>query len=231
MDVHGHSDSTAHPERKGLTAPVNYALLALAYLLGAVPTSYWVGRSFHGVDLREHGSGNLGATNAFRVLGWSSAVPVVLVDLMKGFLPVWLLPGLTGAGFGWTLAFGAAAIAGHMFSLFVGFKGGKGIATSAGVFVGLAPWAVLGALVVWCLLTFSTGYVSVGSIGAALVLPPLIAFTPHRGGLGLLWFAASLALFVVWAHRSNIGRLMRGEENRFSRGAAKQRDPASEVDG
>ena len=211
---------------------MNYAFLAFAYFLGAVPTSYWVGKTFHGVDLREHGSGNLGATNAFRVLGWGSAVPVVLVDLAKGFLPVWLFPMLTGAGFGWTLAFGAGAIAGHMFSLFVGFKGGKGIATSAGVFVGLAPWAVLGALVVWCLLTFSTGYVSLGSIGAALVLPPLIAVTPHRGESGLLWFATALALFVVWAHRGNIGRLMRGEENRFSRrGAAKPNARAAEVDG
>ena len=211
---------------------MTYLLLGLAYLIGAIPTSYLVGRTFHGVDLREHGSGNLGATNAFRVFGWRSAVPVVFVDLAKGFVPVWMFPGLTGADFGWTLAFGAAAIAGHMFSLFVGFKGGKGIATSAGVFAGLAPWAVLGALVVWFGLTFSTGYVSVGSIAAAVVLPPLIWLTPHEGDRTLVWFAAALAAFVVWAHRSNIYRLARGEENRFSRrGRPTAPTPATRVDG
>lgn len=208
-----------------------YAYLAAAYLIGAVPTSYWVGKTFHGIDLREHGSGNLGATNAFRVLGWASALPVVLVDLAKGLLPVWLFPRLIESGFGWTLAFGAAAIFGHMFSLFVGFRGGKGIATSAGVFVGLAPWAVLAALIVWCLLTFATGFVSVGSIAAAVVLPPLIAITPHAGGSNLTWFATVLAAFVVWAHRSNIRRLMKGEENRFSRAREETEPmPAAEID-
>lgn len=196
---------------------MTYALLVLAYLIGATPTSYVIGKVLHGIDLREHGSGNLGATNAFRILGATSAIPVVLIDIGKGFLPVWLFPDWAGVGFGWTLGFGAAAIVGHMFSVWVGFKGGKGMATSAGVFLGLAPWAVLGALVVWCLLTFSTGYVSLGSIVAALVTPPLVALTPHRGGNALLWFALGLAAVVIWAHRGNIGRLLRGEENRFGR--------------
>lgn len=207
---------------------MTYALLGLSYLLGATPTSYVIGKVFHGIDLRDHGSGNLGATNAFRVLGARSAVPVVLVDVAKGFVPVWLFADLAGAGFGWTLAFGAAAILGHMFSVWVRFKGGKGIATSAGVFLGLAPWAVLGGLLVWCALTLPTGYVSLGSIGAALALPVLVALTPHAGGEGVVWFAAGLAVVVVWAHRSNIGRLVRGEENRFGArgagGAAGKRD-------
>lgn len=196
---------------------MTYALLALSYLSGSIPTSFLIGKLFHGVDLREHGSGNLGATNAFRVLGAKSAVPVVLVDVGKGFLPVWLFADLARAGMGWTLAFGAAAILGHMFSVWVGLKGGKGIATSAGVFLALAPWAVLGGLVVWCAVTFPSGYVSVGSIVTAAALPLLVALTPHRGGASLVWFSVALAVVVIGAHRRNIRRLARGEEYRFGR--------------
>jgi glycerol-3-phosphate acyltransferase PlsY len=196
---------------------VSYALLVLAYLAGSIPTSFIIGKAFHGIDLREHGSGNLGATNAFRVLGAKSAIPVVVLDVAKGFVPVWLLPGIAGAGFGWTLACAAAAILGHMFSVWVGFRGGKGIATSAGAFLALAPWAVLGGLGVWCLVTFPTGYVSVGSIVTAAALPALVALTPHTGGASLVWFAAGLAAVVIWAHRANIRRLMRGDEHRFGR--------------
>ena len=196
---------------------MTYAFLGLSYLLGATPTSYWVGRAFHGLDLREHGSGNLGATNVFRVLGWKSALPVVLVDFVKGFIPVRLFGDLAGVGFEWTLGFGVAAIFGHMFSVWVGFTGGKGMATSAGVFLGLAPWAVLGGFIVWCGITFSMGYVSLGSIGAAFALPILIALTPHQGGAMLVWLSSALAALVIWAHRSNIRRLKRGEENRLGR--------------
>jgi acyl phosphate:glycerol-3-phosphate acyltransferase len=196
---------------------VTYLFLALSYLLGAVPTSYWVGKVFHGIDLRQHGSGNLGATNAFRVLGWRSAVPVIAVDVVKGFVPVWFFPGLAGASFTWAVAFGAAAIVGHMFSVWAGFKGGKGMATSAGVFFALAPWAGLGALGIWILLTISTRIVSVASIGAAAALPILVALLPHRGGPGLVIFTAALAAFVVWAHRTNVRRLLKGEEHRFGR--------------
>ena len=196
-----------------------YALVGLSYLLGATPTSYWVGRVFHGVDLRDHGSGNLGATNAFRVLGWKSALPVVIVDIAKGWLPVWLFPLLAGVAFPWTLAFGTAAIFGHMFSLWVGFKGGKGMATSAGVFLGLAPLAVLAGFVIWLAVALGTGYVSLASVVVSAALPPLIAFTPHEGGSTLVGFSTALAVFVIVKHRSNIGRLMRGEENRFRRGA------------
>jgi glycerol-3-phosphate acyltransferase PlsY len=208
---------------------VTYALLVLSYLVGSTPTSYWVGRYFHGVDLREHGSGNLGATNAFRVLGWQSALPVVAVDITKGFVPVWLFAGLAGVGFGWTFAFGLAAIFGHMFSVWVGFKGGKGMATSAGVFMGLAPWAVLGGFIVWCGLTFPTGYVSVGSIGAAFTLPILIALTPHEGGATLVWLSSALAAFVIWAHRENLRRLLRGEENRFRRRGGRRSEADAEA--
>jgi len=198
---------------------VTYGLLALSYLLGATPTSYWIGRAFHGLDLREHGSGNLGATNAFRVLGPTWALPVVAIDLAKGFLPVLFFPDLVGADLGWTIAFGAAAIVGHIFSLWVGFEGGKGIATSAGVFLALAPWAVLGSFVVWAVLALPTGYVSLGSLGAAVSLPVFVALTNHQGGMALVWFAAALAVLVVGAHRSNIRRLLDGTESRFGKHA------------
>lgn len=205
---------------------MTYAFLGLSYLLGAVPTSYWVGRVFHGLDLREHGSGNLGATNVLRVLGWKSAVPVVVVDVAKGWVPVALFAAWAGVGFGWALAYGTAAILGHMFSVWVRFKGGKGMATSAGAFLALAPWAVLGGFIVWLALTVPTGYVSLGSIGAAISLPVLIVFTPHEGGDTLVGFSSALAVFVVWKHRSNIRRLLRGEENRFGRTSPAETDPS-----
>lgn len=197
---------------------MTYALLALAYLVGATPTSYWVGRALHGLDLREHGSGNLGATNVLRVLGWKFALPVVLIDALKGFVPAWLFADWAGVAFPWDLAYGVAAILGHMFSLWVGFRGGKGMATSAGAFLALAPTAVGINFALWLALAVGTGYVSLASIVAAVTLPVLIAFTPHTGGAALVWLSAPLSAFVVWKHRSNIGRLLRGEENRFRRG-------------
>ncbi|MDE3002166.1 MAG: glycerol-3-phosphate 1-O-acyltransferase PlsY [Gemmatimonadota bacterium] len=196
-----------------------WVLLALSYLIGATPTSYWVGRAVHGLDLREHGSGNLGATNALRVLGWKSAVPVVVVDIAKGWAPAALFPAVAGVAFPWSFAFGVAAILGHMCSPWVGFKGGKGMATGAGVFLALAPMAVGMGFLIWLVITWVTGYVSLASISVAAALPPLIAFTPHEGGVTLVWLTTVLAVFIVWKHRSNIGRLMRGEENRFRRAA------------
>jgi len=195
-----------------------WAFLALSYLIGATPTSFWVGHAVHGLDLRDHGSGNLGATNALRVLGWKSAAPVVLVDIAKGWAPAALFPALAGVAFPWSFAFGLAAIIGHMFSLWVGFKGGKGMATSAGAFLALAPAAVGAGFLIWLSVTLATGYVSLASIVVAAALPPLIAFTPHEGGMTLVWLSTVLAAFVIWKHRSNIGRLIHGNENRFRRG-------------
>jgi len=193
-------------------------LLGLAYVLGATPTSLWVGRAVYGVDLRHEGSRNLGATNTLRVLGWKPAVPVILVDVGKGWAPVALFPlAAPGVGEHWLLAWGAAAIVGHVFSFWAGFRGGKGIATSTGVFLALAPWATLVAFLVWATVVSFTRYVSLGSIIAALILPAAVALTPHRGGGATLWFTAALAVFVIWAHRANVRRLLRGEENRFGR--------------
>jgi glycerol-3-phosphate acyltransferase PlsY len=189
-------------------------LVAAAYFIGAFPTSYVVARLARGIDLRQHGSGNLGATNAYRVLGWKAATPIFLVDIAKGFIPTFLFPAWDGSdAFAWALAYGTAAIFGHVFSIYVGFKGGKGVATGAGVFLALAPVAVLVGLVIWGALVYFTGYVSLASIVSAAALPVTVALSGARTEVLIL--AAALAAFVIFAHRANIRRLLRGEEHRF----------------
>jgi acyl phosphate:glycerol-3-phosphate acyltransferase len=193
-------------------------LLLAAYLIGAFPTSLLIGR-LRGIDLRKHGSGNLGATNAFRVLGWKAAAPVFVVDIFKGWFPTFLFPRWDGvAAPELALAYGAAAIVGHVFSVYVRFKGGKGVATSTGVLLALAPAAVGVGLLLWAGLVYLTGYVSLASIVSALVVPVVIALVQGPGPI--LWLGIGLALFVVFAHRANIRRLLRGEEHRFRRKAA-----------
>ena len=205
-----------------------FLFLLLAYLLGATPTSFWVGRLFFGVDLRRVGSGNLGATNTFRALGWKAALPVAVFDVLKGWFPVWFFPQHDyTATWSWTLGYAGAAILGHVFSFWVRFKGGKGIATSAGAFLALAPLGVLVSLVVWMGVVFSTRIVSLGSLAAAVALPASLLFLPHEGGATLLAFTLGLALFVFWAHRTNIQRLLKGEENRFGRSGKKGDAPPS----
>jgi acyl phosphate:glycerol-3-phosphate acyltransferase len=195
------------------------ALLVLAaYLIGAFPTSFVIARLVRGLDLREHGSGNLGATNAFRILGWRAATPIFIIDIAKGFVPAFYFPRVDGreAAF-WALVYGAAAIIGHVFSIYVRFKGGKGVATGAGVFLALSPVAVLVGLGIWTLLVALTGYVSLASIAAAAALPVLVAVTGAAREVLLL--SVLLSVFVIYAHRANIRRLLRGEEHRFGRRA------------
>jgi acyl phosphate:glycerol-3-phosphate acyltransferase len=194
-----------------------FLLVPLAYLAGSLPTSLWVGKALHGIDLRTVGSGNLGATNAFRVLGWKTAVLVLTVDVLKGWLPTWLFPRIDSpaVGWAWVIAYASAAVLGHVYSVWARFRGGKGVATSAGALVALAPWAVLGSALVWGLTVFLTRTVSLASILSALLLPAAVILTPHQGGATLSWFALALAAFVIWAHRANLGRLLRGEELRF----------------
>ncbi|HEX6939602.1 MAG TPA: glycerol-3-phosphate 1-O-acyltransferase PlsY [Longimicrobiales bacterium] len=195
-------------------------LLVASYLLGAIPTSYLVGRWARGIDLREHGSGNLGATNALRVLGWRLALPVLVFDIFKGWFPTFVFPRLDEAAPGWAMAYGAAAIIGHVYSVYVRFRGGKGIATSAGVFLALAPAAVLVSAAIWGVVVYATRFVSLASIVAALTLP--LAVYAIRGTTVVFWVSAALAAFVIYAHRSNIRRLLRGEEHRFGRRGAKE---------
>ncbi|HEY9517715.1 MAG TPA: glycerol-3-phosphate 1-O-acyltransferase PlsY [Gemmatimonadales bacterium] len=190
-----------------------------SYLVGAIPTSYLTVRLLKGQDLRTLGSGNLGATNLYRVLGWKYAVPVGIFDLLKGAVPVLYFAPLAGGGDRTAILLGMAAVVGHVFSVFAGFKGGKGVATGAGVVLGLAPWAFVAALVTWIILVKVSGYVSLASLGAALMLPPAV-YLLHPERRPMIWLFAGLAGAIVLFHRANIRRLLAGTENRFGRRAA-----------
>jgi len=190
-----------------------------AYLVGAFPTSYVAGKVFKGIDLREHGSRNLGATNVYRVLGWKFAVPVAIVDILKGTLPVVAFAPRVSDSTLVAMLVGAMAVVGHVFSVFVGGKGGKGVATSAGVMLGLAPAAVGICMLIWVILVRTTGYVSLGSMLGAVALPiGLYVLHPDRRELVLP--SVALAALIVLLHRANIRRLLSGTENRFGRRAA-----------
>jgi glycerol-3-phosphate acyltransferase PlsY len=193
--------------------------LALSYASGSLPFAYLAGAAT-GVDLRKQGSGNLGATNVFRVLGWKIGLAVFLADALKGALPVLLLPGQIDSGMDptfWAIACGVAAIAGHVRPLFLKFrKGGKGVATAAGVFFALAPLPMLATFAMFVAVVLGTGYVSLGSLLSAIVLPVLLLVT--QGPRSPLFLVSLIvASFVFWTHRANIGRLRRGEEHRFGK--------------
>jgi glycerol-3-phosphate acyltransferase PlsY len=196
----------------------------IGYLLGSCPNGFLVSRA-HGVDIRQHGSGNIGATNVLRVLGKKWGYLVFALDALKGFLAVRL-------GFAVALAFtpgtmqrelvgiagGLACILGHAFPVWLRFRGGKGVATSAGVLLGLMPIAVISVFAVWLLLFQVTRYVSVASIGAALALPAFVILylrLKMLSGASLLPFSILIAGVVIWRHRSNIQRLFHGKEQRF----------------
>ncbi len=205
---------------------VPFLLAPVAYAVGAIPASYWIGRVFYKKDLSKLGSGNLGATNAFRVLGWRAALPVVVVDVFKGFGPAWWFPQLDGRdAVSWAVLYGGIAIVGHVLSFWVGFRGGKGVATSAGVLAALAPAALAAGFGVWVLTALGTRIVSLASIAAVLAVPIAAWLLPGTEPV-LQGFLLSLALFVVWAHRSNIRRLLEGREPRmggWGRRAGKRR--------
>jgi glycerol-3-phosphate acyltransferase PlsY len=205
--------------------------LVLAYLAGSIPAAYIAGKVTRGIDLRQHGSGNLGATNVHRVLGAPVAIVVLLFDAAKGAIPVLWLPKLahlTGAAeSAWAIAFGVAAIVGHVRPIFLLWKGGgKGVATASGVFGALAPAAIGITLLVWFLVLVTSGYMSLASLAGAAVLPPAIALLV---GVRSPLFAVSVmvAVFVFWTHRANIGRLRRGEEPRFGRKPSAAPDDAA----
>ena len=189
-----------------------------SYLLGSLPTSWIVVRLVKGQDLRKLGSGNLGATNLYRQLGWRWAVPAAVIDIGKGVVPVLVFGPRAGGGDIMALLLGITAVLGHVFSVFVNFRGGKGVATGAGVLIGLAPWAALVAIVVWGVVVKLTGYVSLGSVLGALVLvPALWLIYPDRRAL--VWPFTLLVLMIVILHRANIQRLLNGTEHRFGRTA------------
>jgi acyl phosphate:glycerol-3-phosphate acyltransferase len=189
----------------------------VAYFAGSIPSAYIAGK-LRGVDLRKHGSGNLGATNVVRVLGPRIGAAVFLADLLKGFLPVYFLPMYTETLRPelWALVYGAAAILGHVKPIFLlGKGGGKGVATASGVFLALAFIPMLIAELVWITVFYFTRYVSLASLVGAAVLPIAILVLSREPQSPIFIASVIIALFVVWTHRANIGRLRRGEEHKF----------------
>ncbi len=201
-----------------------FILILAAYLVGSLPTSILTGKLLRGIDIREHGSRNPGATNTFRVLGWKIGVAVGLIDIFKGFFAVWFLPawipdqGLVAPDMRLIIA-GLAAVLGHMFTVFARFKGGKGVGTAFGMFLGLVPVPSIIAFIVWIALVWWTGYVSVGSIaGAIVLLAALVAQGLVTGNLSpaIVSLTTVAVLFIIYRHRANISRLRAGTENRFN---------------
>jgi len=198
--------------------------LLAAYLLGAFPTSILVGKAVRGVDIRNHGSGNAGATNAWRVLGWRSGLAVLAVDMAKGAAAAMAVSRIPVAGAGLdlsTLALlcGVAAVIGHVFPVYTRFRGGKGVATAGGMLFAVAPIPMSVALGVFILAVVASGRISLGSLGAAVAIPVSSYALPMPSGARhpqlLLVLTSLLAAFIFWTHRRNLVRLWRGEERVF----------------
>jgi glycerol-3-phosphate acyltransferase PlsY len=197
--------------------------MILAYLIGSIPTSVWIGRIFYNIDVRTKGSGNAGATNTIRVLGLKAGVPVLLIDVFKGWLAVFIahlfyvetgkFPDLIDL----KIMLAIAAVIGHVFPVYVGFKGGKGIATLLGIGIALYPLGALIALGIFIIVFLSTRYVSLGSIVATVTFPITeIIILGNDQYISLNLLAILVAVFGPIMHRKNIRRLLKGEESRFS---------------
>jgi glycerol-3-phosphate acyltransferase PlsY len=194
-------------------------LMAVAYLLGSLPFSVWTGKIFYKIDVREHGSGNAGATNTWRVLGWKAGLPVLLLDIGKGFgatyLPYLFAFIITDPGLmlWFRIGCGMAAAIGHIYPVFAGFNGGKAVATLLGVIIGLMPLAAAGSLTVFILTFLVFRMVSLGSVLAAISLPIMSLLLSAGGRLPLLVFSGLIAIMVIFTHRRNIQRIIQGEES------------------
>ncbi len=192
-----------------------------AYLLGSIPSSVWIGKIFYGIDVREHGSGNAGTTNTIRILGYKAGIPVFIIDALKGWFAVFL----TKIVFGYfpsiempeymSLIAAVAVVLGHIFPVFAGFRGGKGVATLLGVGFGLIPIPALIALGIFMIVLFCFGYVSLASITAAVTLPFITYFFVMPDKILLLLLTVAVAIFLPITHRQNIKRLLNGTENKF----------------
>ena len=195
------------------------AVCFLAFLLGSIPFGYLVVRVSHGKDIRATGSGNIGAANVTRTVGRGWGVLTLLLDAGKGFLAVWIASRFLSVR--WMVAAAIAAILGHMFTPWLKFKGGKGVATGVGAFLPICWTAVAGAFAVWVLAIVSLGYVSVASMAAAAALPPLlyVLYAPgYAPPIEVTLGAVIAALLIIWKHRSNIGRLVAGTEPKLKLG-------------
>jgi len=210
-------------------------IIIQSYLIGAIPNALIIGKRFFGIDVRTEGSGNMGSTNVFRTLGWKAGVVVQVLDIAKGLVAVLLVAYF----FDSTMPFvnrtpfedetvvrviaGISAVLGHMWSPFAGFKGGKGMNTSFGLLIAVAPVEVSVGLGIFLLILFASGYVSLGSIAAAVIIPSTMAFRYNVLGVSiegyhtLVFFLISLSVLVIYAHRSNVMRLLAGTESRFQK--------------
>ena len=192
--------------------------ILLAYLMGAFPSAVWVGKTFYKIDVREFGSGNAGATNTFRVLGKKAGIPVLIMDIFKGCLSVNYISFLTNipesaeAVFEIKLAFGIAAVIGHLFPIYTGFRGGKGIATLLGLLIGLHAVAALYSILVFVIVFITSKYVSLGSIISSIAFPILVILILGSTNVSLNLFAFFVPILSLITHQKNIERLLRGEE-------------------
>ena len=197
---------------------ISFALLA--YLIGSIPSAVWIGKGFYGIDVREHGSGNAGATNVFRVLGKGPGTIVLLMDVLKGYLALQLafvsgeyLPS-SQQYVNFKLILGIAALTGHIFPVFAGFRGGKGVAIMLGILIGLNPWAALICTGVFLLFFLLFGYVSLGSLMAALAYPFVMMLVLGETIPSVNIFAMAVCVLVFVTHQKNIERLLNGTESK-----------------
>lgn len=205
-----------------MITPVNVFLLVVGYLLGSIPSAVWIGQLFYGIDVREYGSGNAGATNTFRVLGKKAGIPVLLIDVLKGWAAVAMAGWITGFNSGseelinLQLALAITALLGHVFPVFVGFRGGKGVATLLGVVIAVHLYAALIAIAVFVVMLLITNYVSLSSMAAAFSFPiaTIIIFKVQVPSLVI--FSLFIAVLILITHQKNIERLMRRSESRVN---------------
>jgi glycerol-3-phosphate acyltransferase PlsY len=205
-----------------MITPENIFCLLVAYLLGSVPTSVWIGQFFYGIDVREYGSGNSGATNTFRVLGYKAGIPVLIIDIAKGWFSVKLAgmvsnyPSNSELLVNTELVFAVAALLGHIFPVYVGFRGGKGVATLLGIVLALNPTAALFSLLVFCLVLFLSRYVSLSSIVASFAFPNIVIFGMDSRIPSMVIFSMFITVIVLITHQKNIERLLNKQESKIS---------------
>ncbi|MBL7930887.1 MAG: glycerol-3-phosphate 1-O-acyltransferase PlsY [Bacteroidia bacterium] len=202
-------------------------LILIAYLIGSIPTSVWIGKRFYNIDVREFGSGNAGATNTFRVLGKRAGIPVLIIDILKGTVAV-ALSSFSGYEFGTDefislqLGLGVSALMGHIFPVFAGFRGGKGVATMLGIVICIAPLSCALALVVFLVVLFSSRIVSLSSMTAGIAFPLILNLLLKNTNPILMVFSIVVAVLLIITHRKNIQRLLKRQESRVQLFAAKK---------
>ena len=198
--------------------------ILLAYLTGAFPSAVWVGKTFYKIDVREFGSGNAGATNTFRVLGKKAGIPVLLMDIFKGWLAVnylsflAVIPESIEGQFEIQLVFGIAAVIGHLFPVYTGFRGGKGIATMMGLLIGLSPLEAICCFGIFVIIFSISKYVSLGSIVASIAFPIIVILVFGSTNSSLNLFAVFVPILSLITHQKNIERLVRGDETKVKFG-------------